>query len=97
MAAVEKLEGGFAFYLTQAEAETLSMIVANCYTHNNKHVMGFSYLLSQLEEQGLIRELDILPQAYFEKIKEHLVVNGESVRKILKGNVALSVPEIKGE
>lgn len=97
MSSIVKVEGGFALHMNTAELETLSMIIANCYTHNNKHVKGFSHLMGVLEEKGYIQELDLLPQAHFEKLKENLVVKGESVRKILKGSIALSVPEIEGE
>lgn len=97
MSCVEKVEGGFAWYISKAELETLSMIVANCHTHNNKYIKGFSYLFGQLEEGGHIQELAFLPQGHFEKLKENLVVKGDFVHKILKGSITLSVPEIKGD
>ncbi len=97
MSCIEKLEGGFALYLSKAEVETLSMIVANCYAHNNKHIKGFSSLFGKLEELGHIQELAFLPQGHFQKLKENLVVNGDFVHKILKGSIALSVPEIEGD
>jgi len=97
MSCVEKVDGGFVLYLSKAEVETLSMIIANCHTHNNKYIKSFSNLFGKLEELGHIQELAFLPQGHFEKLKENLVVKGEFVHKILKGSIGLSVPEIEGD